>query len=201
MEKKKEVKVWDVLVRLFHWSLVTAFIIAYFTGEEESSWHINAGYTVLGLISFRIIWGFVGTQHARFSDFIYAPKQIIQYLKDSNAKKSKHYLGHNPAGGAMVVLLLISLFTVSISGLKVYAIEEGRGPLASANEITMISSSYADEHEDDEEGEEFWEETHEIATYFTLLLIFLHILGVIVSSKLHNENLIKAMITGKKNID
>ena len=206
MEKtNNEIKVWDILIRIFHWSLVIAFFIAYFTGEEENNWHIYAGYTVLGLISFRIIWGFIGTKYARFSDFIYSPQTVFQYLKGLIMKHPKHYLGHNPAGGWMIILLLTSLFVVSISGLKIYAIEEGKGPFANSSEITLISESYANgnkseyeekaEHDDEEE---FWEEIHEGATNFTLALIFLHIIGVITSSKLHNENLFKAMITGKK---
>ena len=204
MGEKKEVEVWDVLVRLFHWSLVISFFIAYFTADEENIWHIYAGYTVLALICFRLIWGFIGTRHARFIDFVYSPKTVIQYLKELLTKHPKHYLGHNPAGGWMVILLLISLFVVSVSGLKIYAIEEGKGPLADSNKITLISQSYADDDEDEEhenEEEEFWEEIHEASTNFTLLLIFLHIVGVILASKLHNENLIKSMISGKKIID
>lgn len=209
MEQKKDVKVWDILVRLFHWSLVIVFFIAYFTGEEESIWHIYTGYTVLGLILFRLFWGFIGTKHARFTDFTYSPKTVAMYLKELITKHPKHYLGHNPAGGWMVILLLISLFVVTVSGLKIYAIEEGEGPLASSSEITIISNSYANDDDDDDEDEEghddqeeeFWEEIHELSTNFTLLLIFLHIVGVIVASKLHKENLIKAMITGKKIID
>ena len=203
MEQNDEIKVWDILVRIFHWSLVIAFFIAYFTGEEENIWHIYAGYTVLGLISFRVIWGFIGTKYARFSNFIYSPSTALQYLKGLIMKHPKHYLGHNPAGGWMVILLLTSLFVVTVSGLKVYAIEEGKGPLASSSEIALVSESYANsdeyENEEEHEEEEFWEEIHEGATNFTLLLIFFHIIGVIVSSKYHKENLIKAMITGKKN--
>ena len=208
MEQNNEIKVWDILVRIFHWSLVIAFFIAYFTGEEENNWHIYAGYTVLGLISFRVIWGFIGTKHARFSDFIYSPQTVFKYLKGLIMQHPKHFLGHNPAGGYMLILLLVSLFVVTISGLKVYAIEEGKGPLASSSEITLISRSYAngdeyeyEEKEEHEDEEEFWEEIHEGATNFTLALIFLHIIGVITSSKIHKENLIKAMITGKKKIN
>ncbi len=138
---------------------------------------------------------------------------MISYLKGLITGKIKHYTGHNPAAGWMIIALLISLFIVTISGLKVYAIEEGLGPLAEVNtELSIISSAYADWDEDDEkeeykqyrdngknnQDEEFWEEVHEAPTNFTLLLIFLHITSVIVASKLHNENLIKAMITGKK---
>ena len=199
MNNDNEIKVWDIFVRVFHWSLVIAFIIAYLTSEEENIWHIYSGYIVLGLITFRILWGFIGSKYARFSDFIYSPKTVFQYIKELAAKNPKHYLGHNPAGGWMVILLLISLFLVTISGLKVYAIEEGKGPLADSSDISIISKVYANGHEEEEdEKEEFWEEIHEITTNITLVLIALHILGVIVASKLHKENLIKAMITGKK---
>lgn len=208
-----EIRVWDPLVRIFHWGLVLAFTVAYLSGEEESSIHIYSGYAVLGLISFRVLWGLIGTRHARFSDFVYSSGTVIQYLKDMVAKKPKHYMGHNPAGGAMVIAMLLTLFVVSVSGLKVYAIEEGLGPLAGdPPALTVISSAYADDDEDDdneqgknenghgkgEEAEEFWEEIHEVSSNFMLLLVFLHITGVIVSGRLHNEHLIKAMFTGKK---
>ncbi len=202
-----EIRVWDPLVRIFHWSLVLAFSVAYLSGEEESNVHIYAGYIVLGLISFRLIWGFVGGHYARFQNFIYSPKTVIQYLKSLVAKKPEHYLGHNPAGGYMIVAMLICLVIVSVSGLKVLAIEEGEGPFAANTpSLTIINSSYADsdeiyeneEHESDEDSEEFWEEIHEISANLMLLLIFLHVAGVIVSGRLHGENLVKAMFTGKK---
>jgi cytochrome b len=208
-----EIRVWDPLVRIFHWSLVLTFSIGYLTGEEESSLHIIAGYAVLGLITFRVVWGIIGTQYARFGNFVYSPGTVIQHLKDLVAKKPKYYIGHNPAGGAMVIAMLLCLFVVSVSGLKVYAIEEGLGPLAGAPPaLTVISPAYADDdgdendnHEEDENGygedeeaEEFWEEIHEVSSNLMLLLIFLHIGGVIVSGRMHGENLVKAMLTGKK---
>jgi cytochrome b len=218
MHTEATIKVWDLLVRLFHWSLVIFFTIAYFTAEEENPWHIYAGYTVLGLVIFRIVWGLIGTQYARFSNFIYSPSHVVQYVKSLLAKNPKHYVGHNPAGGWMIVALLISLTTVTVSGLKLYAAEEGLGPLAKgAVKVTLINNAYAEEEEEEEdddkeaednksdegieneeEGEEFWEEIHEVSTNFTLFLIFLHITGVLVSSRLDHENLIKAMFTGKK---
>jgi cytochrome b len=202
----KEIRVWDPLVRTFHWGLVLAFTVAYLSGEEESSLHIYSGYVVLGLIGFRVLWGLVGTRYARFSNFVYSPGTVIQYLKDLVAKKQKHYIGHNPAGGTMVIAMLLCLFVVSVSGLKVYAIEEGLGPLAGESPaLTVISPAYADDdekhengHDEDEEAEEFWEEIHEVSSNLMLLLIFLHITGVIVSTRLHDEHLVKAMFTGKK---
>ncbi|MCK4710820.1 MAG: cytochrome b/b6 domain-containing protein [Gammaproteobacteria bacterium] len=203
-----EVKVWDPLVRVFHWSLVLFFVISYVTGEDESSLHIYAGYIVLGLITFRVLWGIVGTKYARFSDFIYSPKEIIIYTKSFLNRSPKHYLGHNPLGGLMVLALLLTLFVVTVSGLKLYAVEEGLGPLA-GDGVTLISSAYADsddDHDDEyehgesgeDDEEEFWEEIHEGSTNFMLFLIFLHISGVLVSGRMHKENLVKAMITGKK---
>ena len=208
-----EIRVWDPLVRIFHWSLVLTFSIGYLTGEEENNLHIIAGYAVLGLITFRVVWGLIGTRYARFSNFVYSPGAVVQYLKDLAAKNPRHYIGHNPAGGWMVVAMLLCLFVVSVSGLKVYAIEEGLGPLAGEPPaLTVISSAYADDdndedgnhennenrHGEDEEAEEFWEEIHEVASNFMLLLIFLHITGVIVAGRLHDEHLVKAMLTGKK---
>ena len=203
-----KIRVWDPLVRIFHWGLVLAFTVAYLSGDEENSLHIYSGYVVLGLIGFRVLWGLVGTRYARFSNFVYSPGTVIQHLKDLVVKKPKYNIGHNPAGGAMVVAMLLCLFVVSVSGLKVYAIEEGLGPLAGEFPVlTVISPAYADsdsdddgdrEHGEDEEGEEFWEEIHEASSNLMLLLIFLHITGVIVSGRLHNENLVKAMFTGKK---
>jgi cytochrome b len=194
----QEIRVWDLLVRIFHWSLVVGFAISYLTGEEENDLHIYAGYAVLGLITFRVLWGFIGTRHARFSDFVFSPAVVAQYLKGLVYNKPKRYIGHNPAGGWMVVVMLICLFVVTVSGLKVYAIEEGLGPLADeTSELAIIRSAYADDG-NDEEAEEFWEEIHEASSNIMLLLIFLHIAGVIVSSRLHKENLVKSMFTGKK---
>lgn len=221
---KNEVKVWDPLVRIFHWGLVLAFIIAYLTAEEENPLHIYSGYVVLGLIIFRVFWGFAGTKYARFSNFIYSPAAVIRYIKGLITNKPEHYLGHNPLGGWMIVALLLCLFVVTVSGLKLYAVEEGRGPLAAnTGQVSIVSNAYAehDEDEDDDdgratggirkagehegkshhaekEGEEFWEEIHEAATNFMLFLILLHIGGVIISSYMHRENLVKSMVTGIK---
>lgn len=202
------IKVWDPLVRLFHWSLVLFFVVAYLSGEEESDIHIYSGYIVLGLITFRLLWGFIGTKYARFSNFVRAPKDIIDYLKSFLKGHPKHYLGHNPLGGVMVVTLLISLFMVSYTGLKLYAVEEGLGPLAEGNNISLISRAYADsdEHKEDKysvnkDSEDFWEELHEFFANFTVFLVLLHIAGVYFSGHLHKENLVKAMITGRKKQD
>lgn len=207
---EKEVHVWDLLVRIFHWSLVVAFTVAYLSGEEEENLHIYSGYIVLALIGFRVLWGMVGTRYARFSNFVRSPQTTIAYIKDLFYGRAKRYLGHNPAGAAMIVALLLSLVVVSYSGLKVYAIEEGAGPLASSlTEISFVKTAYADddEHEreagdrhEDSDEEEFWEEIHEASANFVLFLVIVHVIGVLISGRLHKENLIKAMFTGKKEL-
>jgi cytochrome b len=194
-------KVWDIGVRLFHWSLVITFVVAYITGEDEGIVHSYAGYFILGLLVFRIIWGFVGCKHARFSDFIFSPKETISYTKSMMSGTPKHYRGHNPLGALMVFALLITLLLTTVSGLKVYGIE-GHGPLAEVNSSYFISNANAsgsvEQNDEDSEEEEFWEEIHEFFANLMLVLIALHITGVVISSKSENENLVKAMITGNK---
>ena len=189
----KEVKVWDILIRIFHWTLVIAFFTAYLTEDDFLDIHIYAGYLITGLLVFRIIWGFIGSKYARFSNFVYSFATIKDYLKSLLTTHPKHYLGHNPAGGLMIILLLVSLtFTVSTGIVMDLETEPGN----------TIQQQYISEHDDDDEDEsamhEVMEEVHEFFANLTLLLVFIHIAGVIVSSKLHKENLVRAMITGKK---
>ncbi len=204
MSEKNLIPVWDILVRIFHWSLVLAFTIAYLTEDEFEEFHIYAGYVVLGLISFRLLWGFIGSRYARFSNFIYSFAEIKAYLSSLRTKNPKHYLGHNPAGGVMIIALLLSLFAATLSGVKVYGVQ-GYGPLADNGiEFSIVSEALAhgeNKHEDgkvESAEEELWEEIHEFFSNFTLLLIFIHIAGVVVASRVHGENLVRAMITGKK---
>ncbi|MFA6040298.1 MAG: cytochrome b/b6 domain-containing protein, partial [Methylophilus sp.] len=125
------VKVWDPIVRIGHWTLVIAFFTAYFTEDDFMTQHIWAGYVVTGVVLLRIIWGLIGTQHAKFKDFIYSPSAVLAYLKGLSQRKPQHYLGHNPAGGAMVIALLVSLLITTYSGLALYAVEKNAGPFAS----------------------------------------------------------------------
>lgn len=206
--EQQNIKVWDVLVRIFHWSLVIAFSMAYLTSQEDNEKHIYAGYTVLGLIIFRVLWGFYGTQYARFRSFMTSPFTMFDYVNSLSSKNPKRYIGHNPAGGWMVVVMLITLVFVTYSGLEIYALEKGKGPLAvEVREISPIASAYAKEDEEQkviddstEEDEQYWEEVHETATNFMLFLIAVHIAGVIITSKIHNESLVRAMLTGKKRL-
>lgn len=207
--QKNSVKVWDILVRVFHWSLVFLFVVAYFTGDDENQWHIYFGYAIAGLIVFRLVWGFIGSEYARFGNFIYSPGKVVEYLKSLKFSTPKHYLGHNPAGGYMVVALLSMLTITTITGLKVYGVE-GHGPLAGNINVSLISDAVADDDRDEEheknEGEEnkqgeYWEELHELTANLTVLLIIFHVIGVVVSSRLHKENLVRAMFTGRKQLN
>lgn len=211
----KSVDVWDPIVRIGHWTLVIAFFTAYFTEDDFLTQHVWAGYIVGTVVLFRIVWGFIGSKHARFSDFIYSPAAVFGYLKGLVRGKPQHYMGHNPAGGAMVIALLLSLGATVFTGLSLYAVEENAGPLAgivaASDKVipaSIIPSAYADEDEDEgesehgamvnKETEEFWEELHEFFANFTLLLVALHIGGVLLSSHIDKEKLVKAMITGRK---
>lgn len=178
------IKVWDPLVRVFHWGLVLSFLIAYITEEDFLSLHVYAGYAVLGLILFRIIWGLIGTRHARFSDFVYPVDTIKQFIKDTLSLKAPRYLGHNPAGGAMIILMIISLLITTVSGIAVYGAEEQLGPMAGWFHHGFWGEAL--------------EELHEFFANFTLLLVLVHVAGVVIESMIHKENLVKSMINGFK---
>ena len=183
--EKNEVRVWDPFVRIFHWSLVLTFTVAYLSGEEFEVLHNNAGYAVLGLVLLRIVWGFVGTTHARFRDFVYPPDVIKGFLQDTFRRRARRYLGHNPAGGAMVILMLLSLVIATLTGVAYYGIEDNAGPLA------MLAGS-------PEWSKEMLEEVHEFFANLMVLLVVVHIIGVIMEGRLHRENLVKSMLNGRK---
>ena len=186
MSATEQTQVWDPLVRILHWFLVVAFFTAYFVEPEDGVIHVLAGYTVLGLVLIRVVWGFVGSEHARFSDFVYRPSVVLRYLADTVRFRAKRYLGHSPAGGAMVIVLLIALLATTVSGLVVYGADEHAGPLAS----WMAGVS-------DQTGDAL-EEVHEVMANATLTLVLLHVVGVAIASLSHRENLVRSMFTGRK---
>jgi len=201
----KYITVWDPCVRMGHWTVVAAFTIAYFTGEDFLSTHVWAGYIVGGVVLARIIWGFVGPRHARFSDFAYGPRAVLSYLFDMVRFRAWRYISHSPAGGAMVIALLVSLSATVITGLAVYGAEEQAGPLAPlyAAETGSSSTSVLRVSERSDEGgskndASSMEELHEMFANLTLVLVALHICGVAFASIAHRENLISAMINGRK---
>ena len=215
MDNTQYIKVWDIAIRVFHWTLFVCYAIAFISSENILKLHVIFGYSVLYLVLFRILYGFVGTKYARFSDFLCPPAQIADYLKGLLIGRPKHYVGHNPAGGWMIVILLLSLLVLTLTGLKAYGIK-GHGPLAK-HEILFMTNAFADSDDKEDhdeynshdrrskkdhrtEKDEFWEEVHETIAYFTLFLVSIHIMGVLISSLVHRENLIKAMITGRKQL-
>ena len=182
----KQIKVWDPLVRIFHWTLVSAFLVAYFTEDDLLDLHVYAGYLIGGLLVFRLIWGFVGSRYARFSDFVKPPREVWAYLKSILFQHPKRYLGHNPAGGAMVIALLASLLLTTVSGIAIYGAGESAGPLAAS--LAGVGDFWAD----------VFEEIHEFFANATVALVVFHVLGVILAGRQHKENLIKSMVNGLK---
>lgn len=205
---EREVRVWDLFVRVFHWTVVIGFFAAYFTEDGPITLHVWAGYVVGGLVVLRIVWGFVGPQHARFSDFVWPPGVVLRYLRDLIMLRGRRYLGHSPGGGAMVVALLIGLLVTVGTGLVLYALEDNAGPLAGIVTGAWMQESPPSigegEHDEQREFgrgeglEGLWEEAHEILANLTLVLVILHIAGVLLASYVHHENLTRAMLSGRK---
>lgn len=172
----RTVRVWDPMVRVFHWSLVAAFVTAYVTHDDGfSTAHLAAGYVVAGLVAFRVLWGFVGSRHARFTDFVRGPRPTIGYLRGLVTGTAPRTVGHNPAGGAMAVALLVLLSVIALTGWGM-----------------TTTAFYADGT---------LEAIHETAVNLALAAILLHLIGVAASSLAHRENLVRAMITGRKRTD
>jgi len=172
MAREATVKVWDPLVRIFHWSLVASFAVAWVSGDVWDNLHIWAGYAAAGLIAFRLLWGLLGPRYARFSQFVRTPGTVAAYVKDLLIGRERRYLGHNPAGGAMILLLIVSLAALCLTGWMLT--------------LDMFW------------GADWVEEIHEVLANLLLVLVGLHIAGVVLASLKHHENLARAMITGRK---
>ncbi len=196
--KAEKLRVWDPLVRVFHWSLVAAFAVAWFTAEELSTVHEIAGYVVAGLVAFRLVWGLIGSRYARFAQFLKGPAATAAYLTDMVRGKERRYLGHNPAGAAMIVVLLLTLSGTALSGWLMAEPER----LALLPEMPQIvTAAWADEEAGADVGDgggEAIKEVHEVLANLMLLLVALHVGGVVLASFRHHENLARAMVTGEK---
>jgi cytochrome b len=213
LPRETDVRVWDPFVRVFHWTLVLAFTVSFVTEDEMLGVHVWAGYGVGALLAMRVFWGFVGSPHARFADFVYRPSEVLAYLRSLLTFSSRRYVGHSPGGGAMVLALLVSLSLTTISGLAVYGADRHAGPLAGWFDSPSVSepASYqgvreggeADHDEDRERAHrglaaELLEELHEFLANLSLALVILHVAAVVFVSVSHGENLVRAMITGRK---
>lgn len=166
------IKVWDPLVRLFHWSLVAGYAIAWLTAEELDTVHEWAGYVVAGLLGFRILWGLVGPKYARFGQFLRSPAAVVQYVRAMIRGEEQRYVGHNPVGGVMVISLILALAGASLTGW-----------------MATLDSFW---------GVEWVKDVHESLANLTLLMVAAHVAGVILTSLRHKENLARAMILGHK---
>jgi cytochrome b len=168
----QRILVWDLPTRIFHWTLAVSFAVAFLTGESERwlDFHVLLGYTVLGLIAFRLVWGFVGTRYVRFAELMRSVPYVVRYLAQLLRGHDWHSVGHNPAGVVAIALLLLLGIASGVSGWAVY----------------------------EEIGDDWLEELHKFISSAMLAMVFVHVAGVLVASYLHGENLIVAMITGRK---
>lgn len=183
-KRETKVRVWDIPIRLFHWILVSCFVIAWFTLDNRYlDIHIFAGYLMGGLILFRILWGFIGSPYARFHDFAFGYSEVRDYLKEVLSKRPPRFIGHNPAGSWAIYLLLVLGLLVVITGLLVFGGEEQQGPLAGL--LNFPQGRFA-------------REFHEWLSWLMLGVVIIHLIGVLVESLMHRENLVIAMLTGFK---
>lgn len=169
----KKILVWDLPTRVGHWLLVASFAVAFLTGDSEE-WrlvHVAAGYTMLVVLAFRMFWGIAGTRYARFSSFMFSPRQALDYLGGLLRGDKSQWVGHNPAGSYAIYFLILFGFSAAGSGWAAY------------NEL----------------GGEWLEELHEALANAMMGVVGLHVAGVVASGFLHSENLVRSMIDGYKN--
>lgn len=186
---KKTVPVWDVATRLFHWALVSLIVLAYFTNKFAGTigfqWHKITGYAILTLIVFRVLWGIAGSSTSRFASF-FRPFSAPGYLVSLARGKSRHYLGHNPAGAMMVMTLLLVVAAQAISGLF------------TADDVDMMLFSGPFASKVAESNVEMFGRFHRIGFYLILALAVVHILVNITYALFRRDGMIKAMVTGHK---
>ncbi len=170
----RRIMVWDMPTRVFHWLQVLSFGAAYLTAFSERlrNYHVALGYILLGLLIFRLLWGFIGTRYARFRSFLFNPREIVVYLLTMLKRKPMHYLGHTPVGSVAIWLLLSLGIFICLTGVA--ALQDD------ASDVVV--------------------DMHGVATNVMLGVILLHLIGVVMSSILHRENLVRTMITGLKRV-
>jgi len=166
------VRVWDVVVRVFHWSLVASFAVAWLTRHSSEDVHHLAGYAAAVLVVIRVIWGVIGSHYARFTQFTRTPRTVLNYLRDIITGREARYLGHNPAGGAMIVVLLVAMIATALTGWL------------------MTTDQFW--------GVDWMARVHERIADLLLILVLVHLAGVVLASFRHRENLVTSMFTGRK---
>lgn len=166
------VRVWDPLVRIFHWALAACFVVAWFSHGGYLALHRLSGYAIAALVLLRVFWGFAGSPHARFGNFVRGPRRLAAYAGLLVRGREPRHVGHNPAGGAMVVVLLALLAALCATG------------------VTLDTPRFRDDGG--------VKEVHDLLTDATLFCIALHLVGVAHASWRHRENLVAAMISGSK---
>lgn len=172
MTNKQTILVWDIPTRIFHWLLVISFAGAWLTSESErlQMIHYAFGYSAVALVLFRLVWGFIGTKYARFTQFIKGPKQILSHFKDALGGHQQATVGHNPAGGLVMVALMLIILLIGLTGYL--SVKEYLG--------------------------DFMSEAHEVIASFVLALVIIHVAAAVIMSLLQKENLVRAMVNGKK---
>jgi len=166
------VRVWDPFVRLSHWMLVAAFVVAYFAHGGYLPMHRLSGYVIMALVVVRVVWGFVGSPHARFADFVPGPRTLGAYVGLLLRGREPRHVGHNPAGGVMIVVMLALLAALCMTG------------------IVLDTPRFRDDGD--------FKRVHDLLTDAVLVCIVLHVAGVLHASWRHRENLVAAMFSGRK---
>ncbi len=177
--------IWDLPTRLFHWTLAGSFALAWLTSEGDAwrSIHVFLGYLMLGLVAFRVIWGFVGSHFSRFASFWFSPREAFTYLKEVATGHAKRHIGHNPTGSLAIYILLALVIVVGLTGIVTLGGDEQQGLVAGW--FTFAQARWL-------------KKVHEVTAIAMLLIVMGHIAGVVVESFLHKENLARSMLTGSK---
>ena len=166
------IRVWDPFVRALHWAIALSFAVAWISSEKMELVHSAAGYAAGALVAARIVWGFVGPPYARFSQFMRSPATVVGYLKAIAGGSEPRFIGHNPAGGAMIVVLLAAMAAAVATGWLLT--------------MDVFWGSTGAQH------------VHSVIAHGVLLLVLAHVAGVALASVRHRENLIRAMVVGFK---
>jgi cytochrome b len=166
------IRVWDFFVRAFHWALAASFVVAWLSSEYSERLHDAVGCAAGALVALRVVWGFLGPRYARFAQFVRSPDTVIAYLRAIKDGSERRYIGHNPAGGAMIVVLLVAIAGTAVSGW-----------------LLTTDALW---------GSAVLQHVHSLLAQGVLALVVVHLAGVALASLRHHENLARAMVVGVK---